>query len=83
MKVMSSAVVPVDEETIRLTVRPASGRQTALDFHRTDADAVGCVMKQVAKSLRGDDLIENLIAERDALTAAIEVLSRPQLEKAA
>lgn len=37
------------DDGARLTVTPVTGRRVVIEFHRTDADAVGAVLVKVAR----------------------------------
>lgn len=68
----SYAVVAVPEG-VRLTIEPGP----VVEFSHTDAEAVGSVLKAVARETRSPDPIERMRADRDALDAAINILHRP------
>lgn len=84
MKARGCAVVMLPNGEIRLTVTPTKGRPAVVDLLSTDAEAVGSVLKAVARKDRAGDFIDALRADRDALIAALEILDGPdQLELAA
>lgn len=54
-----------------------SADSTVLDLTHTDAEAVGTVLKAVAREKRDTDPLARMRSDRDALTAAINILHRP------
>lgn len=52
-----------------------SADSTVLDFTHTDAEAVGSVLKAVARENRDTDPIARMRSDRDALTAALNILA--------
>ena len=58
---------------VRLTIEPGP----VVEFSLTDAEAVGSVLKAVAREQRSPDSLERMRADRDALDAAINILHRP------
>jgi hypothetical protein len=57
-------------------VRLSAG-STVLDLSHTDAEALGSVLKAIARENRDRDPVARMRSDRDALTAAINILHRP------
>jgi DNA (cytosine-5)-methyltransferase 1 len=72
----SAVGAPHRRDRLWLVAYPAAD-STVLDLTHTDAEAVGSVLKAVARENRDPDPIARMRADRDALTAAINILHRP------
>lgn len=54
-----------------------SADSTVLELSHTDAEAVGSVLKAVAREGRASDPIARMRSDRDALTEALNILHSP------
>lgn len=77
MVARSSAVTTPEPGMVRASLLTTDGTALVLYFDATDADTLGATLRAFAKRSLGVDGLAAMRAERDALSATIDALSKP------